>query len=204
MKVEASFKVDVGILNDFLDALKANNKFPDDVIESLMKEYIEESVHGVIIDQGPPGPEPDGKYYAEKLLEKCKGYKVGQLARVVLRKLLEEGVASEEEIVEMQKAAGRVQIENFNTTFGLYNNENFKTAFPVLITEQQKQDYDKAPQKFLVNPLNINGENFHLSAQWFNYNREPMENWIRTHLPKWFENATEEQKSNMIRFINSR
>ena len=199
MKVDASFKVDVNILKSFLDALKTRNEFPNDVIESFMKKYSEEIVKPPI---GPEGEE--GEYYTEKLLRNCEQYKVGQFAKVVLRKLLEEGVASEEEIAEMQKASGTVQIENFHTTFGRYNNENFKTAFPVLITEQQKRDYDKSPQKFLVNPLNIYGKNFHLSAQWFKYNREPMENWIRSHLPKWFESATEEQKSNMIKFIESR
>ena len=198
MKVDASFKVDVDILKSFLDALKTRNEFPNDVIESFMKVYSETTVIT------GPSPRPEGKYYTEKLLENCKVYKVGELAKVVLRKLLEEGVASEEEIEEMQKASGQVQVANFHTTFGTYNNENFKTAFPVLITEQQKRDYDKAPQKFLVNPLNIYGKNFHLSAQWFKFNREPMEKWIRSHLPRWFESATEEQKSNMIRFIESR
>ena len=194
MKVDAGFKVDVDVLKNFLDALKTRKEFPNDVIESFMKEYSEKT---------DPSPRPE-EDYTEKLLENCKVYKVGELAKVVLRKLLEEGVASEEEIKEMQKASGAVQIANFHTTFGRYNNENFKTAFPVLITEQQKRDYDKAPQKFLVNPLNIYGKNFHLSAQWFKFNREPMEKWIRSHLPRWFESATEEQKSNMIRFIESR
>ena len=202
MKVDAGFKVDVDVLKNFLDALKTRNEFPNDVIESFMKVYSEETTQTVITDP-PPRPE-EGIYYTEKLLENCKVYKVGELAKVVLRKLLEEGVASEDEIKEMQKAAGMVQVKNFHTIHGLYNKENFKTAFPVLITEQQKREYDKAPQKFLVQPLNIYGKNFHLSAQWFGFNREPMENWIRSHLPKWFESATEEQKSNMIKFIESR
>ena len=195
MKVDASFKVDVDILKSFLDALKTRNEFPNDVIESFMKEYSKEII---------TPSDSEGEYYTKKLLENCEGYKVGELAKVVLRKLLEEGVASEEEIEEMQKASGQVQVANFHTTFGRYNNENLKTAFPVLITEQQKHDYDKSPQKFLVTPLNIYGENFHLSAQWFDRNREPMEKWIKTHLPKWFDSATEEQKSNMIKFIESR
>ena len=199
MKVDAGFKVDVDVLKNFLDALKTRKEFPNDVIESFMKAYTK-----TVIPDPPPRPEEDYTDYTEKLLENCEDYKVGELAKVVLRKLLEEGVASEEEIKEMQKASGAVQIANFHTTFGRYNNENFKTAFPVLITEQQKRDYDKAPQKFLVNPLNIYGKNFHLSAQWFKFNREPMEKWISSHLPRWFESATEEQKSNMIRFIESR
>ena len=196
MKVPASFKVDVDVLKNFLDVLKENNEFPDDVIESFMKEYSEEIT----------APEPiggEGVYLTEELLQKCEDYKVGKFADIVLRKLLESGVASEEEIAEMQKASGKVQIQNYNTTHGFYNNKNFKTAFPVLITEQQKRDYDQNLPKFRVIPLNIGGRSFHLSAQWFPYNRKPMENWIRSHLPKWFEHADEEQKTDMKNFISN-
>lgn len=202
MKVAANFKVDVGVLNRFIEALKANNEFPDDVIESFMRNYIDDTVDDDTIDDTiiiNPGEE-----LTEKLLERCKDYAVGQLAKIVLRKLLEAGVASEEEIVEMQKAAGAVQVKNFHVDFGIYNKENFKTAFPVLITEQQKRDYDTSPAKFLVMPLTVRGEKFHLSAQWFKQNREPLEKWIRSHLPVWFDNAIAEEQSDMEKFIKSR
>ncbi len=198
MKVDASFKVNVNILKNFLDALKKRNAFPNDVIESFMKEYSKETI--------PPEPvEPiEGEHYTEKLLENCKAYRVGQLVRVVLRKLLEVGVASEDEILEMRKASGRAPLNTYRTSFGRYNKENFDTTFPLLITEQQKRDYDQNVPKFLVTPLNIRGESFHLSAQWYTHNRKPIEDWIRSHLPKWFERATEEQKSEMKSFIKTR
>ena len=200
MKVAANFNVDVGVLNRFLDVLKENNKFPDDVIETFMRNY------SIAIDDDTIDDTDDttGEKLTKELLERCKNYAVGKLAKIVLRKLLEAGVASEDEIVEMQKASGAVQVKNFHTEFGIYNKENFKTSFPVLITEQQKRDYDIALPKFLVMPLTIRGEKFHLSAQWFKQNREPLENWVLNHLPAWFDNATEKEKSDMEKFIKSR
>ena len=183
--------------------MKKNNAPPDGVIEEFMRAYVEDKSESPIIP-----PKTIGVYeeLTEKLLENCASYKVGQFAKIVLRKLLEAGVASEDEIEEMQKAAGAVQVKNFHTVFGIYNSENFSTAFPVLITEQQKLDYDNnnPPPKFLVVPLNIRGKNYHLSAQWFVQNRAPMEKWVRSHLPKWFESATEEQVADMKKFIESR
>ena len=201
MKAMVTFNVDVSLLKNFTDALKANNDYPDAVIEEFMRNYIDNSVGDDTVDDTGGTP---GEKLTEELLERCKDYAVGQLARIVLRKLLEAGVASEDEIVEMQKAAGAVQVKNFHVDFGIYNKENFKTAFPLLITEQQKHDYDTAPAKFLVMPLTVRGEKFHLSAQWFKQNREPLENWIWAHLPEWFDNATEEEKSDMEKFIESR
>ena len=201
MKVAANFNVDVDVLKRFLDVLKENNEFPDDVIEKFMRNY------SIVIGDDTDDDDtvdPKGEELTEELLERCKNYAVGQFARIVLRKLLEAGVASEDEIVEMQKAAGAMQIKHFHTDFGIYNKENFKTSFPVLITEQQKRDYDTAPAKTLVMPLTVRGEKFHLSAQWFKQNREPLENWVLKHLPAWFDNATEEEKSDMEKFIKSR
>lgn len=192
MKAMVSFNVDVSLLKDFNDALKRNNAYPDEVIEEFMRDYV--SNLGSVV---PPVVNSDYMKLTEELLTNCESYRVGELVKIVLRKLLEAGVASEQEIEEMQKASGRVQTENYHTAFGRYNNENFKTAFPLLITEE-------GSDKFYKFSLKIYGETYYLCSQWADRNLEPLRNWIRSHLPKWFERATEEQKSNMIRFIKSR
>ena len=200
MKATVSFTVDVSLLNDFTETLKRNNAYPDEVIEEFIKTYVNDDGD----DDDDDDDDDDENELTEKLLKNCKDYKVGELVRVVLRKLLEVGVASEDEILEMRKASGRAPLKTYRTSFGRYNKENFDTTFPLLITEQQKRDYDQNVPKFLVTPLNIRGESFHLSAQWFTHNRKPIEDWIRSHLPKWFERATEEQKSEMKSFIKTR
>lgn len=204
MKAMISFNVDINLLKDFNDTLKKNNDFSDDVIERFIKDYINDSDSDSDSDSDCDS-DSDGDYWTEELLTNCKGYPVGKLAGIVLRKLLEAGVASEDEVVEMQKASGWASIEKYHINSGLYCNENFKTSFPLLLIPEKKKMYDIAPSKFLVNPLTIRGEKFHLSAQWFVYNREPMEKWIRNHLPEWFDKrATEEQKADMINFIKNR
>ncbi|MBR2774559.1 MAG: hypothetical protein IKD73_06175 [Selenomonadaceae bacterium] len=201
MKATTKFTVDVSLLHDFNETLRRNNAYPDEVIEEFIKAYVNDSSINKI---GGGDEKLTGNELTEKLLKNCKDYKVGELVRVVLRKLLEVGVASEDEILEMRKASGRAPLNTYRTSFGRYNKENFDTTFPLLITEQQKRDYDQNVPKFLVTPLNIRGESFHLSAQWYTHNRKPIEDWIRSHLPKWFERATEEQKSEMKSFIKTR
>ena len=199
MRAQMTFNVDVGLLNSFSEALKKNQAFPDDVIEKLIKDYVENSNHG----DTDPGPDPGPEELTEILLSRCERYAVGQFVQIIMRKLLESGVADEETIAEMQKASGQASIKKYHIDFGLYNNENFKTPFPLLITEEQKQKYDQ-PQQFAVNPLTIYGKKYHISSQWFVQNRKSIEKWIIGHLPKWFETATEEQKADMEKFILSR
>jgi len=206
MKVSITFNVDVDILKDFSDNLKKNSEFPDDVIEELMKSYVENTDTDTVVDGGTDtNTDTDYEKLTEILLTKCRiKYRVGQFADIVLRKLLEAGVATEEEVMQMQTASGKITSNKYHISFGSYCRENFKTSFPLLITTEQKIKYDVSPPKFLVNPLIIRNEKFHLSAQWYTYNREPMENWIRSHLPKWFKRATEEQKADMTKFIYNR
>ena len=198
MKAKVEFNVDVHTLTQFLETLKINGEFPDDVIEKLMNQYIKDD------DRPNPNPNPNPDYVklTEELLTKCKPLAVGQLAWRVLRELLERGVASEWEIGEMQKASGQTSIRKYHIPFGVYCNNNFKTAFPLFITHEKKEMYDY-PQQFRKMPFIIGDKKYHLSAQWFVQNREPMEGWIRYHLPKWFERATEDEKNNMIRFIKT-
>ena len=207
LKVNIAITVDVDLLKKFSDALKQTQDYPDDVIEDFMRQYITAS-HAEKVDAADSYEEPylepvdDNDYVAltENFLTKCKKYAVGQLANIVLRQLLEAGVASEEEVAEMQKASGKVSIKKYHIAYGIYCKDNFKTAFPLLIAADRKKLYD-VPQKFLVMPLTVYGQKYNLSAQWFVQNRELLENWIRSHLPEWFKHATEDQKADMRKFI---
>ena len=81
MKAKVEFNVDVHTLTQFLETLKINGEFPDDVIEKLMNQYIKDD------DRPNPNPNPNPDYVklTEELLTKCKPLAVGQLAWRVLR-----------------------------------------------------------------------------------------------------------------------
>ena len=198
MKIKLSCEVDSNVLVEFLNTLKNQENFTlDSFIEEKMKEYIdfpEEDSDGKI----------SGEDFIKLLMEKTKNYKVGQLANIVLRKLLELGVANSKEIEEMQKASGTVPVETYHTNYGFYCKNNFNTSFPVLITEYQKENYDgcSSPPKFLAQPLAIEDKKFYLSAQWYTQNLDPMKTWIVEHLRSWLYQADEHQENELKKLIN--
>ena len=145
------------------------------------------------------------KEYVEltnKLIMKCKKYKIGAMAQILLRKFLPSGVATENEIKAMQKIPGWKQAQKFKMPHGAYSNRSFGLNFPLLVKEGTS---DFLKSKCWETPIRIGDETYYICAQWFeqpnNNDRMPLENWIMNHLPIWFVNADEEQKKDMKNFI---
>lgn len=206
MKTSATFTIDIEVLSKFDSVAKQKSTTPDELIEEIIKNYLKNS------SEEPPQPTPPSTppspefvEFTEKLLLKCKKLRVGQLANILLRGLLERGVASEYEIEEMQKVPSDNLASEFNLPFGRYSNREFGLNFPLLI-EENGPGFIIA--KAWKNTVRINGKNYYLCAQWFqnpnNNDRERLENWIMEHLPKWLENSTNEQKSEFINFVKTK
>ena len=203
MKFKVTFEVEGYVLENFIDAVHAEGTTPDLAAEKLLATYVENvAIHNYDNRVSGAGhvPESFSDYVAltEGLIRNCKKYPIGQFAKMILRGLLERGVAPDYALSEMEKANGQVQVSKFKIQWGLYCNKNFGISFPLLVDEERFK-LDKT--KFYNTPLNIGGKKFHLCSQWTASHREPMENWIRQYLPKWFEDAKPEQREDMKTFI---
>ena len=94
-----------------------------------------------------------------------KELKVGKIANVVLRKMLEDGLATKEEIKFLQTAN--------------YSKQFFDLQYPVLIkTNSSKKEF-----RYYKDLLHINGETYRLCSEWFETNA----NNDRPYLLKWIE-----------------
>lgn len=192
MKIKATFEIDCEVLKNFISVPDCKNSTPDAIVEKLICEYVEKIDENSIVEKNYSA-------YTEEFLKKCKDYKVGEFINIFLRKFLEEGVASEEEVGEMQKANGQKPCKKFKIPFGLYCNNNFKTSFPLLIDAEHRANDNG--NNFWVRPSTIYEKEFYICSQWARQHRKPTEDWIRNHLPKWFEKATEDQQIEMKKFI---
>ena len=107
-----------------------------------------------------PVPETSGNSTYREL-------KIGKLAQVVFRKLLESGAATDEEISLMQ-------------TVG-YSKKTFDLQYPVLADADS--DFDAV--RYYVKPLTIDGKKYMLCSQWFetsaNNDRPFLDKWIEEH-----------------------
>lgn len=207
MKASVSFAIDCELLAQFAVSLKNQKLKPDDVVEKIIRDYLSKGEHedgSHIIDPGPPSPPPPLEYIklTEKLIMKCKKYKIGKMAQTLLRKFLSIGVFSENEIVDMQKIPGAKGARKLGVPQGDYANRNFGLNFPLLVREGTS-DFLKA--KCWSDPIQIGDETYYICAQWFeqpnNNDRIPLEKWIMDHLPIWFTNADEKQRKAMEDFI---
>ena len=94
-------------------------------------------------------------------------YRVGQLANVVLRNMLEAGKASPAEIKDMLTPG--------------YSKKTFGLQYPLLV--EQGSSFDA--KRYYINPLKINNVVYYLCSQWFetpaNNDRPLLEKWIQTH-----------------------
>ncbi len=99
-----------------------------------------------------------------------KELKIGKLAQLVFRKLLEEGKASVDEVYCMQQAN--------------YSKRMFDLQYPVLV----KADGEYEDVRYYKNPLYIRGEKYLMCSQWF----EVSTNNDRPYLLKWIEEHTKE------------
>lgn len=96
------------------------------------------------------------KYMSES---KYSNYKVGQIAQIVLRNILEKGIS--EELLGKLKTK-----ESSKEIFGL--------NYPLLVGDDD--EYQR--RRYYVEPVQINGKSYLLCKEWFEYNREKLEKWI--------------------------
>lgn len=93
--------------------------------------------------------------------------KIGQIARTVLKNILESGNVSDEEIAEMQ-------------TIG-YSKRNFDIQYPLLVAEDKR--FERV--RYYSNPIIVNGNKYYLCSQWFetsaNNDRPYLIRWITAH-----------------------
>lgn len=94
-----------------------------------------------------------------------KELKIGQLARTVLRKMLEDGLASEDEVRFMQKAE--------------YSKQFFGVQYPVLL----RTDEGDTELHYYKDPIFIRGERYRICCEWY----ETAANNDRPYLLKWIE-----------------
>ena len=99
-----------------------------------------------------------------------KELKIGKLAGVVLRKMLETGAASEDEVRFMQQAE--------------YSKQFFGLNYPLLV--RSDSEYEKV--RYYAKPLIVYGVEYMLCSQWF----EVPANNDRPYLIKWIENHKQE------------
>ena len=94
--------------------------------------------------------------------------KVGKIAQTVLRKLLESGCVSEEEVQRMQTE--------------VYSKQVFDLNYPLLIAE----DNPRERIRYYATPLTIRGKRYYLCSQWFevpaNNDRPYLLAWIKKYL----------------------
>lgn len=96
---------------------------------------------------------------------KYKELKIGKIARVVLRRILEHGDVSLEEVEKMQTPE--------------YSKMTFDIQYPLIVKENA--EYDAV--RYYAEPLYIRGEKYFLCSQWF----ETVANNDRPYLIKWIE-----------------
>ena len=120
----------------------------------------------------------------------------------VLIPLIQNGFASENEIERMNEASGNVARSRFNAKPGNYCRNSFNSPYALLIDRQTKIFCDnEPPAKYSANYFEINGEFYHHCIQWQEGSRDSVNDWIRRHLKNRFENANEDQRNEMEKFI---
>ena len=207
MDLEISIKISIDdeTFQKFFKKIADNDESMNDVIEQMMLTYVDDSEentnpgNGEIIDNGGDIPF-EYIVWPKKLLDKFRQQAVGKLVGIGLRGLLERGVAPESEIIEFQKASGNTQVEKYHIQYGQHVRKEFGLSFPLLITKDRKA-FDN-PQKFLITPLKIYDNKYHLCSHWIEgLNRNKLETWIRKRLPAWLATADEQSRAEMIHWI---
>lgn len=93
----------------------------------------------------------------------CAELKIGRIAQLVLKPLLESGSIGEDEIERLQDKE--------------YSNSEFKLNFPLLVRDSA--EYDKV--RYYKELFKINGKTYLMCSQWTDRNREPLMTWIKSH-----------------------
>lgn len=117
-------------------------------------------------DKTPPVRKEE-KQQLPQSTDAYKELKVGKLAQVVLRKMLEDGAAGEDEVRFMQQSA--------------YSKQFFGLNYPLLVRADAV--YEKV--RYYAAPLVIRGEQYMMCSQWFetpaNNDRPYLLHWIESH-----------------------
>ena len=98
-------------------------------------------------------------------VSKYNELKIGKIARIVLRRILEEGKVLPEEIQKMQNAE--------------YSKRTFDIQYPLLVREDTNFD----AVRYYTDPVYVCGEKYYMCSQWF----ETVANNDRPYLIKWIE-----------------
>ncbi|MEG2686875.1 MAG: hypothetical protein RR954_07135 [Christensenellaceae bacterium] len=91
--------------------------------------------------------------------------KIGVIVRTILKKILEQGSVSEEEVKRMQTKE--------------YSKENFDIQYPLLLPVQDIKD--GRPARYYSTPITVHGNKYFLCSEWF----EVPANNDRPYLLKW-------------------
>lgn len=197
-KIDLVISVDKDVYEGFILSAYFNNDNVNSTLEKFMRSYVDSSTY----------QNEDYNAWTTKLIKKCTDEEefksIGNLLKYVLRKLLEQGVASDK-IEQLQQASGRVPIRNFNLESGFYVNDNFAISQPLLIEHKKWKQYCKGGNPFSADWFFIGNKKFHFCSQWTQADdqRKKILEWIETNLNSWFIQADKHSCDEMIRWIES-
>ncbi len=156
---------------DFTIRIIANNEFNDKVLQPILlvsdgvadtSELFLRSYQMFRMFSGDDEKKPHSST-TRPAESSTSEIKVGAMARTVLRRLLEDGAASPEEVESLQTAEGS------KVAFGI----NFPLLVPI--------DSEYTKTRYYSEPLSIRGQKYALSSQWYEAQRGKLQSWIETH-----------------------
>ena len=151
---------------DFKVRLIANNDFNDLVLQPILlisdgvADTSELFLRSYQLFKMFSGSDVSKDVSSEKAIDEMK---VGAMANSILRRLLESGAVSEEEVMALQTAEGSKAI--------------FALNFPLLVTPEQ----DFVKTRYYAEPLTIRGKQYRMTSQWFEAQRKQLKLWIESH-----------------------
>lgn len=169
---------------EFCVRVIANEKFNEDILQKIiiasdgvsdtaelfMRGY---QMYKMFADDVPVVPRKEQTVKKEAVVATSGSYsefKIGQLARFVMRPMLESGMVSEQEIQWLQDAD--------------YCKRTFDLQYPLLI----RTDATKKELRYYAEPLYVNGVRYRMCSEWFevasNNDRPYLEKWIKAHEEK--------------------
>lgn len=98
-------------------------------------------------------------------MDSLEEMKIGVVVRTVLRKMLEDGMASPAEVAQMQTKQ--------------YSKETFDIQYPLLVPVSGSNG--KSPARYYSSPISVHGKQYFLCSEWF----EVPANNDRPYLLKW-------------------
>lgn len=159
--------------SSILDPILIASQNVSDTSELFMRSY---QLYQLFADKNATTPMNSNMTKRERVTERqllpvsddaLRELKVGKIAQVVLRKMLESGAVSPNEVQQMQTRE--------------YSKAIFDIQYPLLV--RANTDFDWA--RYYSAPLTIRGETYYLCSQWFevpaNNDRPHLLNWLEQH-----------------------